>query len=110
MHSVSCWRFQVGRCCVTSWPGRGVCRRRAAQPAEIVAVAVRPGKGEDAPGSSGRDVSTGIRGGRDDGQGEQKGRSRRREPQQSNHDVCVVPEEVSAHEGSRCMFWWHCGA
>ncbi|EDU4469868.1 CaiF/GrlA family transcriptional regulator, partial [Salmonella enterica subsp. enterica serovar Cotham] len=28
-----------------------------------------------------------------------RGRSRRREPQQSNHDVCVVPEEVSAHEG-----------
>ncbi|ECO4850013.1 CaiF/GrlA family transcriptional regulator [Salmonella enterica] len=26
-------------------------------------------------------------------------RSRRREPQQSNHDVCVVPEEVSADEG-----------
>ncbi|HCL5272328.1 TPA: CaiF/GrlA family transcriptional regulator [Salmonella enterica] len=28
-----------------------------------------------------------------------RGQNRRREPQQSNHDVCVVPEDVSAHEG-----------
>ncbi|EBI8871339.1 CaiF/GrlA family transcriptional regulator, partial [Salmonella enterica] len=33
------------------------------------------------------------------GRENRRGRSRRREPQQSNHDVCVVPEEVSAHEG-----------
>ncbi|ECP9922697.1 CaiF/GrlA family transcriptional regulator, partial [Salmonella enterica] len=33
------------------------------------------------------------------GRENRRGRSQRREPQQSNHDVCVVPEEVSAHEG-----------